>query len=112
VTGVIGGGFLMCGAIAGLAIADVPMAVVACAAFGMLGAATAWDRLRWRLPGWHRPRHSSSDSWWRHPAVLRARAAVARPPWTGRELAALKGEASVERLLATVPQEWRERKYR
>lgn len=48
-TGVLGGSVVMCGALAALAVADVPMAFVAIAAFGMLGLAAAWSRLRhWR----------------------------------------------------------------
>ena len=50
-TGFIGGSFLGCGAIAAFAVADVPAgAFAAGAAFGALGIAGAWVRLRrrWR----------------------------------------------------------------
>ena len=68
VTGVIGGACLACGVIAALAVAGEPAAVIAVAAFGMLGMSLAWARLRGRL------------ALWRH-----LRAAVTHPAWTDED---------------------------
>jgi len=101
VTGVIGGGVLTAVAITCLAVADAPMAVAACTAFGMLGAAGAWARFqemrsrRALLPPERLPRRLPASA-----------------PWTTGELAALKGSAGLEEQLAATPQRWRERRYR
>jgi len=92
VTGVIGGTIVMSGVIAGLAVADAPVAFAAVVAFGLMGVLGAWVRLRghWRARslGMRLP-----------PPARRLRAAAARPRWTTGELAALGDEDSLEQLL-------------
>lgn len=91
-TGVIGGGIVCCGLIAGLAAAGVPMAVVAAVAFGLAGVLGAWTRLQGR---WQ-PRSQGMRF---QPLTGRLRAAAARPRWTTGELAALDDEDSLEQIL-------------
>jgi hypothetical protein len=85
VTGVIGGGIVACGVITALAVADVPMAFVAVASFGLLGVFGAAARLQGR------GRH----------AARRARAAAARPRWTDSDREWLREHRAV----LTGPQE-------
>jgi hypothetical protein len=51
VTGVIGGSIVASGAVAGLLIADMPLALVAAALFGIMGMLGIWTRLRRWRPG-------------------------------------------------------------
>jgi hypothetical protein len=51
VTGVIGGSIVASGAVAGLLIADMPLALVAAALFGLMGMLGIWTRLRRWRPG-------------------------------------------------------------
>lgn len=53
-TGVVGGGIVACGAMAGLAIADAPMAVLACAMFGLLWVSMAVRAVMDRVRRWYR----------------------------------------------------------
>jgi hypothetical protein len=89
VTGVIGGGLVAFGVITGLAVADAPMAVIAGAAFGMLGLTAAWGRI-----------------WWRR--ELRR----CGPRWTAEELAALGNARALPGLLEAMPETWREARFR
>lgn len=50
-TGVIGGSIVASGAVAGLLIADMPLALVAAALFGLMGMLGIWTRLRRWRPG-------------------------------------------------------------
>lgn len=86
-TGAIGGSIVGCGLLTCLVIADMPLAVAAAAAFGMLGLLGAWGRLRgWRSrPPGFRP-GAPRD---------RLRAAVARPRWTDDDRAWLESAGFV-----------------
>jgi hypothetical protein len=87
VTGVIGGGIVGCGLLAGLVIADMPLALTVAVAFGLMGTAGAWTRLReyWL---------SRARGFRLRPLKGRLRGACARPRWTDEDRAWLESVRS------------------